>query len=61
MAHGLGGMLICLGDELTRTRDGQFVVGRRVDAAEAARWSAADHAKAAREAFAAFAACYRLA
>ena len=29
-----------LGDELTRTRDGQLVLGRAVAAAEAARWTA---------------------
>ena len=32
-----------LGDEVTRTRDGQLVLGRRVDATEAARWRAADY------------------
>jgi len=50
-----------LGEELTRTRDGQLVVGRRVEAAETARWSAVDYTKAARETFAALGECFRLA
>jgi uncharacterized protein YktB (UPF0637 family) len=40
-----------LGEDLTRTRDGQLVLGRRVDAALAARWSGPDYARAARETF----------
>ena len=49
-----------LGEELTRTRDGQLVLGRRVDAAEAARWSGPDYARAARETFGALRDCFRL-
>src|SRR5262245_26828387 len=40
-----------LGEELTRTRDGQIVLGRAVTAAEAARWAPADYARVARETF----------
>jgi uncharacterized protein YktB (UPF0637 family) len=49
-----------LADELTRTRDGQLVLGRVVAAAEAARWKPADYARAARETFALLAPLYRL-
>jgi len=49
-----------LGDELTRTRDGQLVLGRAVSAEEAARWKPADYARAARETFALLAPLYRL-
>lgn len=49
-----------LGEEVTRTRDGQLVVGRRVDATEAARWSPADYTEAARNTFAALGECFRL-
>jgi uncharacterized protein YktB (UPF0637 family) len=49
-----------LADELTRTRDGQFVVGRAVPAAEAARWTAAQYRSAALETFRALAPLYRL-
>lgn len=49
-----------LGDELTRTRDGQFVVGRVLAAGEAARWSEAQHRAAALETFRALAPLYRL-
>jgi uncharacterized protein YktB (UPF0637 family) len=49
-----------LGDELTRTRDGQLVVGRRVEAREAARWKAADYERAARQTFAALGDCFAL-
>ena len=49
-----------LGDELARTRDGQFVVGRRVRADEAARWGLADYQKAALATFEALAPLYRL-
>ena len=48
------------GEELTRTRDGQLVLGRRVDAARAARWSGPDYARAARETFGALRECFRL-
>ena len=49
-----------LADELTRTRDGQFVVGRAVPADEAARWTAAQYRSAALETFRALAPLYRL-
>jgi uncharacterized protein YktB (UPF0637 family) len=49
-----------LGDELTRTRHGQLVLGRRVDAREAARWRGPDYEKAALDTFAALAECFRL-
>ena len=49
-----------LSDELTRTRDGQLVLGRMVRAEEAARWKAADYARAARETFCLLAPLYRL-
>jgi hypothetical protein len=49
-----------LGEELTRTRDGQLVLGGRVGAAEAARWSGPDSARAARETFGALRDCFRL-
>jgi uncharacterized protein YktB (UPF0637 family) len=49
-----------LGAELTRTRDGQLVLGRRVDAADAARWSGDALGAAARDTFRALRECYRL-
>jgi uncharacterized protein YktB (UPF0637 family) len=49
-----------LADELTRTRDGQLVLGRVVTAADTARWKPADYAHAARETFALLAPLYRL-
>ncbi|HET7874721.1 MAG TPA: DUF1054 family protein [Methylomirabilota bacterium] len=49
-----------LGDELTRTRDGQFVLGRAVLASEAARWKPRDYMRAARETFHLLAPLYRL-
>jgi uncharacterized protein YktB (UPF0637 family) len=49
-----------LGEELTRKRDGQLVLGRAVPANEAARWKAADYARAARETFNVLAPLYRL-
>jgi uncharacterized protein YktB (UPF0637 family) len=49
-----------LGDELTRTRDGQLVVGRSVPADEAARWGLAECQKAALATFEALAPLYRL-
>src|SRR3990170_4412473 len=45
------GHIARLGDELTRTRDGQVVLGRAVPAQEAARWKPRDYASAARETF----------
>ena len=50
-----------LGDELGRTRDGQLVPGRRVDAREAARWRGPEYEKTALDAFAALGACFILA
>ena len=49
-----------LGDELTRTRDGQLVIGRAVPAAEAARWTEAQYRAAALETFRALVPLYRL-
>ena len=49
-----------LGDELLRTRDGQFVLGRRVSAEEAVKWKPRDYARAARETFHLLAPLYRL-
>jgi uncharacterized protein YktB (UPF0637 family) len=47
-------------DALTRTRDGQLVLGRAVSAEEAARWTSMDYARAARETFHLLAPLYRL-
>ena len=47
-------------DELLRTRDGQFVLGRAVGAEEAARWSDAQYRAAALETFRTLAPLYRL-
>jgi uncharacterized protein YktB (UPF0637 family) len=52
--------LVELIDELTRTRDGQFVIGRAVPAGEAARWTDAQYREAALETFRALAPLYRL-
>jgi len=49
-----------LGDELTRTRDGQLVIGRVVPAAEAAHWTEAQYRAAALETFRALVPLYRL-
>jgi uncharacterized protein YktB (UPF0637 family) len=49
-----------LADELIRGRDGQLVLGRRVPAEEAARWSEAQYRTAALETFRALAPLYRL-
>lgn len=49
-----------IGDALTRTRDGQLVLGRRVEAREAARWRGPDYEKAALDTFAALSECFRL-
>jgi hypothetical protein len=43
-----------------RTRDGQLVLGRKVEAAEAARWTEAQYRSAALETFRALAPLYRL-
>jgi uncharacterized protein YktB (UPF0637 family) len=52
--------LVLLGDELVRTRDGQFVVGRAVPASEASRWTEAQYRTTALETFRALAPLYRL-
>jgi uncharacterized protein YktB (UPF0637 family) len=49
-----------LGDELTRTRDGQFILGRAIPSAEAARWKPRDYSRVARETFHLLAPLYRL-
>jgi uncharacterized protein YktB (UPF0637 family) len=49
-----------LGDELTRTRDGQLVLGRVIPASDAARWTEAQYRDAALETFRALAPLYRL-
>jgi uncharacterized protein YktB (UPF0637 family) len=49
-----------LGGEPGRTRDGQLVLGRRIEAREAANWRGPELEKAALEAFAALGECYRL-
>src|SRR5881296_1597221 len=49
-----------LADELTRTRDGQLVLGRAVPAEQAARWTEAQYRDAALETFRALAPLYRL-
>jgi hypothetical protein len=49
-----------LGDELLRTRDGQFVLGRCVSAEEATKWKPREYARAARETFHLLAPLYRL-
>jgi uncharacterized protein YktB (UPF0637 family) len=49
-----------LTDELTRTRDGQFVVGRVALASDAAHWTEAQYREAALETFRALAPLYRL-
>src|SRR5262245_974660 len=52
--------LAALGDELTRTRDGQLVLGRAVSAPEAAHWSEAEYRAAALDTFRALAPLFRL-
>ena len=49
-----------LGDETLRTRDGQFVVGRAIPSAEAARWTEAQYRAAALETVRALSPLYRL-
>src|SRR5881296_3735874 len=49
-----------LADELTRTRDGQLVLGRVVPAEQASRWTEAQYRDAALETFRALAPLYRL-
>lgn len=55
-----GEAFAALADELTRTRDGQVVIGRAVAATEAAHWSEAEYRTAALETFRALAPLYRL-
>jgi uncharacterized protein YktB (UPF0637 family) len=52
--------LAALGDEVLRTRDGQFVLGRVVAAEEAARWTEAQYRAGALETYRALAPLYRL-
>ncbi len=52
--------LAALGDELTRTREGQLVIGRTVAAEDAARWTEAQYRAAALETFRALLPLYRL-
>jgi uncharacterized protein YktB (UPF0637 family) len=52
--------LMALADALTRTRDGQLVLGRAVSADEAARWTEAQYRTAALETFRMLAPLYRL-
>jgi uncharacterized protein YktB (UPF0637 family) len=49
-----------LGDEALRTRDGQFVVGRAIPSAEAARWTEAQYRTAALDTVRALSPLYRL-
>ncbi len=49
-----------LGDELTRTRDGQFVLGRLVAESDATKWGPDEYLKAAVATFEALAPLYRL-
>jgi uncharacterized protein YktB (UPF0637 family) len=52
--------LAALGDEVLRVRDGQFVVGRQIPCAEAARWTEAQYRAAALDTFRALAPLFRL-
>jgi hypothetical protein len=45
---------------LIRTRDGQLLLGGRVDAAEVAHWSGSDYARTASETLGALRDCFRL-
>ncbi len=49
-----------LGEELLRTRDGQFVLGHAIPAEEAVKWKPRDYARAARETFHLLGPLYRL-
>lgn len=49
-----------LGDELTRARDGQFVLGRLVSESEATKWGVNEHTAAALATFKILAPLYRL-
>ena len=52
--------IVRLADELTRTRDGQFVLGRLVSESDAASWGADEYTKAAAATFEVLAPLYRL-
>ena len=52
--------LAALGDEVTRVRDGQLVLGRQIAATEAARWTEAQYRSAALETFRALAPLFSL-
>jgi uncharacterized protein YktB (UPF0637 family) len=52
--------LTALADVLTRTRDGQIVLGRAVPAEEAARWTEAQYRDAALQTFRTLAPLYRM-
>ncbi len=52
--------IVRLAEELTRTRDGQLVVGRRVSQADAVKWGPTEYTKAAVATFEALAPLYRL-
>ncbi len=52
--------IVRLGDELTRTRDGQFVLGRLVAESDATKWGSDEYRKAAVATFEALAPLYRL-
>lgn len=52
--------IVRLAEELTRTRDGQLVVGRRVSQADAVKWGPPEYTKAAVATFEALAPLYRL-
>jgi len=52
--------IVSLCDELTRTRDGQLVLGRAVFAHEAARWTPREYARGVRDTFHLLAPLYRL-
>src|SRR5947208_16343502 len=60
LAHLSPEQLAELADELTRTRDGQLVLGRVVPAEQASRWTEAQYRDAALETFRALAPLYRL-
>jgi uncharacterized protein YktB (UPF0637 family) len=49
-----------LGEELVRTRDGQVVLGRRIEATTAVKWQGPDYLKAALDTFTALGECFRL-
>ena len=52
--------IVRLGEELTRTRDGQFVLGRLVSESDATKWGPEEYRKASVATFEALASLYRL-